>query len=237
RRQPLFQASPEQVRLSVFSGFLQFVAVACLMAALSMMSGPLVIITLFLFPLLLFFYLIAKGEARFSGAILALSLSALVGLGLVLNIFDPATQISFWGVGLSLVAAVASAMRMYFYERQIKKRGALLVGAENFVVASVCSLILLLWQAPHLPETLVGYGWMLGVTIGVVFGSAGMFFGLRFVDSFSWSLMAKMEPIFVAIYSAVLLKEILSVSQYLGIALVLVSLVAYQWFSSRKKLL
>jgi drug/metabolite transporter (DMT)-like permease len=59
-----------------------------------------------------------------------------------------------------------------------------------------------------------------------------MFYAIRLLGSFQYSLMVKAEPVFTALLSALLAGEILTVSQYLGMALVIVSLIGYQWMQT-----
>lgn len=214
-------------KLVVLGGLLQAVTGLSLYLALTSLPGPIVWIILYTFPLILLMFQVWRREMRFSTETLVLTLSALAGLSLVLDVWH-ATLTDWAAVGLSAVAAVATAARTYIYGHLVTTKSPALVGAENFIAAFVFALAFLVWQRPVLPQSLAGYGWISLVYLGSVLGSFGIFYGIRLVGTFSWGLLAKMEPVFVALFSALLLGEVLSFTQYLGIATVMASLVFYQ---------
>ena len=225
----------DDFKRTYLGGFLQAVSVCGVIGALVFLPGPLVLITLFTFPFLLLLYLIYRREMPLTAGLAGLTLLALLGLSFVLDVWSKEASLNFWGLGLALVAAVATACRMYVYGRQLEAKSPFVVGAENFIVAFLCTLPLLLWKGAELPNDLTGYLWTLLSIASLVLGSFGMFVGLALIGSFSWSLLSKLEPLFVAIYSAILLGEVLKPSQYVGMGVVLAALVAYQLTSKPKE--
>jgi len=212
----------------IWGGFFQAVTMAGLFIAMIHMQGALVIIIFYIFPLLFWLLLVCRGETRFSALTVLWIVIALGGLSLVVDVWNRQATIDWLGVGLSLLAAVATVCRTYIYGRQLETKSPFVVGAENFLVAAVVSLLVLLWKFPVLPTTVGGYAWAGLGFLGSIVGSFGMFYGMMIIGPFKWSLFGKMEPVFVALFSALFLGEYLTTSQYIGMALVLGSLVAYQ---------
>jgi drug/metabolite transporter (DMT)-like permease len=60
-----------------------------------------------------------------------------------------------------------------------------------------------------------------------------MFYGIALVGAFQFSLMVKLEPVFTALFSWVVLSEVLNFSQYFGMLLVVGSLIAYQYYEAK----
>ena len=61
-----------------------------------------------------------------------------------------------------------------------------------------------------------------------------MFYAISLLGSFDYSLLSKIEPVFTALFSFLLLGEILKPLQYLGMVIVLGSLAMYQIVSNVK---
>jgi drug/metabolite transporter (DMT)-like permease len=62
-----------------------------------------------------------------------------------------------------------------------------------------------------------------------------MFYGIAALGAFQYSLMAKLEPIFTALFSVIVLNQVLGFYQYLGIVLVVGSLSAYQLLQKKQQ--
>jgi drug/metabolite transporter (DMT)-like permease len=109
-----------------------------------------------------------------------------------------------------------------------------IVGAQVFAYASICSLAVMFWQWPVFPVSIVGFTYLALCVISLGLGSICMFYGISLIGSFKFSLFTKLEPVFTCLYSYMIISETLHPSQYLGIGLVLGSLIVYQLLEGRR---
>lgn len=65
--------------------------------------------------------------------------------------------------------------------------------------------------------------------------SLAMFYGIRALGAFKYSLFLKLEPVFNALFSVAFLHEILKGSQYAGMAVVIGTLALYQYMEHRRR--
>ena len=75
--------------------------------------------------------------------------------------------------------------------------------------------------------------YLLLASLSLAVANLAMFYGIALLGSFRWGLLLKLEPVFTALFSFLLLGEILKPLQYAGMAVVLGSLAAYQITSHR----
>ncbi|HAX91637.1 MAG TPA: hypothetical protein DCY07_05445, partial [Rhodospirillaceae bacterium] len=231
KRKPLFETK-EHRRTALIGGFWQSLSVIGIIGGLAYLSGPIVMIVVFTHTLMLLFFMAWKKEITLNSFTIITTVSALVGLSFVLDLWHAQPPSNWIGLGLAFMAAIATVIRLYIYGTQMKTRNPAVVGAETFIVTTGIIILLALYKTPVMPETLAGWGWSLTCALSLGTASFGMFYGIALLGSFRWSLFAKIEPIFTALFSVLLLGEVLKTHQYLGILLVLGSLIAYQIFSA-----
>lgn len=232
-RAPLFQTREDR-KQAVIGGVFQACSNFGIFLALLYIPGPLVIIIVFSHTLMLLFFMAWRGEVKLDFLNVATTILALLGLTLVLDLWHAQPKTNWIGIALAFVSALATVSRLYVYGHQTKSRHPIVVGAENFLIAAVLTLLALFFQTPHLPASLMGNVYVLASCLSLTLGSFFMFLGISLLGSFQYSLMCKIEPIFTSIFSVLLLKEILSLHQYFGIALVLGSLAVYQIINQRQ---
>lgn len=233
KRKPMFQTR-EDIKQGLIGGFFQAISSGCTMLALDYLQGSQVVMILFTSPLMLLFYSIWRGDFKFKFSTAVLTIAALAGLALVLDIAHAKPVDNILGMVLAFIAAIAMVPRLYVYGQQTRDRDPAIVGAENFLTAALLTLPLVFIQWPMPPHSLVGNGWLfLGCTT-LATGTFYTFYGISKLGSFSWSLMQKLQPVFTALISAILIHEILKPQQYLGMAVVLVSLAFYQMMQKKK---
>jgi drug/metabolite transporter (DMT)-like permease len=232
-RKKLFQTK-FNLKEGIVSGFFQFITIIGIYKALEFLPGPLVIIILFSHSLMLLFFMAWRKEIKLTIITVATTMVALGGLSVALDLWHPQDVKNIMGFIFSFVAAIAAMGRLYVWNHLTKVYHPIVIGAECFTFAALFSLLVLLFDAPHLPINILGweYVWLGGIAL--VIGSFGMFYGISLLGSFEWSLFSKLEPVFTSIFSALLLHEILKPSQYGGILIVAGSLITYQVFSKRK---
>jgi drug/metabolite transporter (DMT)-like permease len=191
--------------------------------------GPLAIIIVFTHTLMLLFFMAWRGEIKLDVLNIMTTISALFGLTLVLDIWHLQSKTHWIGMGLAFITALSAVSRFYVYGKQTRERHPIVVGAENFLVAAILTLLVLLFQTPKLPSSMSGYAFVIVSCASIAFANFCMFYAISILGSFQYSLMAKLEPIFTSLFSVLLLKEILGLHQYFGIGLVVGSLAGYQF--------
>lgn len=226
---------PSSRRDTLSGGFFQAISSACLFAAVMYVPGPIVIIILFTYTLMLLGYMIWQGEIKPDRLTIITTITALGGLCFALDLFHAPAHGSLIGYTLAFVAAVTVAMRFYVVGKQTKTKSPAHVGAENFSLATLFLLPLFLVQTPVPPATLGGAGWMaLGGTM-LALGTLGQFYGISLLGPFRFSLFLKMEPLFATAFGALLVGDVLKPLQYTGIAIVMGSLAFYQYKDHRRR--
>jgi drug/metabolite transporter (DMT)-like permease len=222
-------------RETLLAGFWQAISVACVLGGVAFIPGPVVMTILFSYTLMLLFFMAFRGEIKLDSVTLLTTLLALLGLTMVMDIWHVQSVNNLTGFALAFMAAIATVCRLYLFGKQTEKRNPAVVGAEVFIVAFLFLLLLGFWKLPIVPQTLAGWGWSSLAALSLGSGSFGMFYGVALLGSFKWSLFAKVEPIFTALFSIWFLGETLKTSQYVGMAVVIGSLIAYQLLTHRKK--
>lgn len=226
-KKPLFRTRAD-LKQAIIGGFYQAITVLCVVASLEYLPGPIVIIVIFSHSLMLLFFLAWRGEIKLDAITIASTIMALFGLSLAVDFWHQHLHSQWLGLGLAFIAALATVSRLYVYGHQMKLRNPAIVGAEAYVFAILFCLAALLFKFPVPPVSAAGWGWMgLSALTGGI-AAILMFYGIARLGAFKWSLFAKLEPIFTSLFSFLFLREILSVQEYLGIALVIGSLITYQ---------
>ena len=232
-RQKLFP-SYEDAKQAAIGGACQAITVLCIFTALVHLSAPVVIIIVFSHTLMLLFFMAWRKEIKLDALTLVTTSAALAGLSLVIDLWHQQTAASWYGIGLSFVAALATVSRLYVYGLQTKERNPAAVGAENFLFAAPLASLILLVSPAHFPALPVGYLWLGVASASLALGTFFLFYGISFLGSFRYSLFSKLEPIFTSLFSVLFLGEVLKFQQYMGIVVVVCSLALYQIFGQRR---
>jgi drug/metabolite transporter (DMT)-like permease len=233
-RKAIFVTSADR-RIALWGGALQILSVIGNFAAILYIPAPVAISIVYLHTLMQMLYMAWKKEIDLSFMIVTTTLAALLGVGLVLDVWHP-QNINWMGVSLALLSAVTAAARMYIYGRQTKGRNPAVVGVESFISASFLALLILLFKPIELPHSLPGYGWAAMSSLSIALGTLTMFYGIALLGAFSLSMIIKLEPIFTALFSIIVIGEILGWHQYLGILVVIGSLIAFQYYEHKNKM-
>jgi drug/metabolite transporter (DMT)-like permease len=215
------------------AGSLQALTIVAIMCSLRDLPGPVMCTILFTHTLMLLGILYLRREATPSWLAIGSSVVALIGIALVVDVVHNLAGSGGLGVLWAVVAAVCSANRLYMYGKQVERAVAEVVGARAFLVASACMPLVALWDTPKIPYNAMGCVGVALASFSLASGTVLFFIALKKIGSFRSSLMLKSEPIFNAATSWLILGERLSITQYLGIALVMGSLLAYQYVDAR----
>jgi len=221
-------ATASHTKGAITGGLLQAMGVTLTFSAFMYLPGPIVVVILFSHTLMLLFLMAWRGEIKITAAVLITTVIALAGLSLVVDLWHQQQVSSLLGYGLAFTSAVIAASRLYVYGSLMKERNPALVGAENFIFASLFLGIFMLFYPMQMPHSLTGFSWLGLTCLTQIIGTFGMFYGIAALGSFQYSLMAKLEPIFTALFSYLLVNEVLKAPQYVGILIVVGSLILYQ---------
>lgn len=214
-------------RWVITGGFFQALSVCGIVLSLLFIPGPVTITIIFLHTLMLLLFLAFKGERKLTFSALGSSVLALIGIGFVVNVWQGFGSVSLTGSALAFVAALATTSRLYVFGHQVIERSPAQVGGWVFAAATLFTIPIILWQQPLMPASYHGWSLLAGCCLSLIIGTFLMFYGIAALGSFEYSLLSKLEPIFAAVFSVVLLGEVLAPSQYLGMVIVLAAL---SWF-------
>lgn len=222
-------------RMAVTGGFYQALSSALLMAAAFYLPGPIVIIILFTHTLMLLLYMIARKEIQPDRLTIVTTLAALAGLSLVIDLMGQHSAGNLTGMACAFIAAIAVASRLYVIGHQTKTKNPAVVGAENFLIALLLIPLVALFQTPHAPEHAAGWGWLALGCGGLALATFGQFYAISILGPFRFSLFLKLEPLFATIFGALLVGDYLKPLQYMGIVIVIGSLMLYQLLDHRRR--
>ena len=226
----------DHLKAVLTGGLCQALSIFGIIASLAYLPAPVTIILMFTHTLMLMLFMGYRGELQLNRSVVFMTVIALLGVSFVVDVWEHTENLNILGISLALLAAVATASRLYVFGKEVLLQHPIVVGAQIFSVASATTLLLCFFSAPTLPQTTLGFWWIAACSASLVVGTFGMFYGIALLGTFQWSLMAKLEPVFTAIFALIIVQEVLSLQQYFGIALVLFSLIGYQLLTQRSKI-
>lgn len=219
----------------LMGGFLQAASIFGIIGSLVYIPGPVTITLVFTHTTMLLLFMAARGEVRLDRVVVRTTLVALFGVSLVVDVFGNLNNLKWVGIGLAVVAAVVTMGRLYVFGQELKSIDPAVVGARMFSIALLFLLALLLFDGPVPPHSGLGYLAVALSSLSLVLGTFGMFYGIALVGAFQFSLLLKLEPVFTALFSWFVLSEVLNLSQYLGMLLVVASLIVNSYHEAKKR--
>lgn len=217
----------------LMAGFFQSLSIFGILGSVVYLPGAVTIVITFTHTIMLLLFTSYKRGEKLSPLAIGVSLATLFGVGLVVDVWSFEGSMHPVGLSLAGLSAIATTARLYLFESQLKKTDASVVGAQIFFVTLIFTLMLWFFIPPHLPQSIAGHIWVMLASASLVLGTVGMFYGIKLIGGFEFSLYTNLEPIFTAFFSFLLLGEILSLHTYLGLLIVVASLVFYK-LTSRK---
>ena len=222
-------------KIAITNGFFQALSMITLAIAMVYLPGPVAITILFTFPLMLYALLVFKGEEQLNIITIISIITTILGVTLVIDLYSESQSIHLWGVCLAFIGALATTSRIYVLGNILQNRDAPTIGAEAYLFALIFSGLFLFYDVPIAPVSFDGWVSALISGIASTLGGFALFYSIQLIGAFRFSFISKLEPVFAAIFAAVLINEILSVEQYMGIAIVIVSLIFYQSQQAHKQ--
>jgi drug/metabolite transporter (DMT)-like permease len=195
--------------------------------AIEAVEVPVAVLTYFTYPLLTGLGAAATGVETLSWRGAAAALAAFVGLALVLGA-HPA-GIALAGTLYALAGASCRVATLLIMRATLGDADARLITWHSLLASTVLFALLSLgtwhWQPP-----LTNAGWLATVLLGVTTaaGILGVFVAAVRIGPFRSALVMNLEPLIVAVGSALLLGEVITPLQALGGAVMILALVAFQ---------
>jgi drug/metabolite transporter (DMT)-like permease len=183
----------------------------------------LAVVLLYSFPLMVWVMATVSGRERVA---LPKALALLVAFaGLVMAIGLETESVDWRGVALVMLGALGVAGNLTFSGPYLEGADSLAVNVwNNLWGALALGLYLLLSDGIALPTT--GQGWAaIGGVVGCyIFGLAGMFAALKYLPPSQAAVMLNLEPVISILVAGLLLDEVTTLLQWLGVSIMLAAL-------------
>lgn len=216
-------------RATVIASVMQVASIFGMLFSVKFISPAVMITLVFTHTSMILLYNTATGQISPSIMQLCTTLTALLGVSCIVNVFNGFEDVAIFGVLLALTAAIATAIRFLLFEKLAQEDVSLAIGFRVMLLASMLSLPLCLYE----PFTFDGFFLILLSGLALGLGTVLTFYALSLVSALKISLFLKVEPIFTAIYAFFILGNALHAVQYVGMLLVLGSLYANEYFERR----
>ncbi|KIL37137.1 hypothetical protein SD70_31045 [Gordoniibacillus kamchatkensis] len=210
-------------------GTLGYAVMASLMfTSFSLMSASLAEMLFYSYPTLVCLLMWAVDKEPLTGR----KAEALIGgfAGLLLVLQSPAGLVTASGIACALAAAAVYAVFITYSNRLVKHVSPLVSSAHISSSAAVALAVYAALQGDlHVVRGAPAWGAILGVAVLSTFVAILFFFeGVKRIGSTRASMLSTMEPVVTLACSAALFHERLRPLQWLGIAVVLLSLMAME---------
>lgn len=192
----------------------------CYLMSVQIISVSVAALIFYTYPLIVLGVTAALGHVRFSAALAALFVFAFVGLGLAL--LNEELELQLAGVLLALMAAVGATITFFV--------GAKVAGQTDpvtltFKVSVVGLVIIIPFLSGHLesPNTM---GWLAlgGATLCYIVGILSQFAALSRLHPATAAFVLNLEPVVSILLAAGVLGELLSIRQWIGVGIVMLTL-------------
>jgi len=220
-------------RFSSLTGVMQSLNSIGIMGSVAFIDVSLAVLVIFCFPFWVIIYNHFWGQVRMTPIVSLCFIVAIAGLGLALGV--KIDSIDGTGLWLAVMGMFSMAMMVITVSRASDKIGAI---PANFFMTGWTSVyfLLIVWLAPELgwidaasyPES--GKGWLAILATGISFtlGYVLFFLGAVIIGSTRASMLSISEPILIILVAIFLVDEWLSPVQWLGLMLVIASLVVIE---------
>jgi drug/metabolite transporter (DMT)-like permease len=227
-------------RFSSLTGVMQSLNSIGIMGSVAFIDVSLAVLVIFCFPFWVIIYNHFWGQVRMTPIVSLCFIVAIAGLGLALGV--KIDSIDGTGLWLAVMGMFSMAMMVITVSRASDKIGAI---PANFFMTGWTSVyfLLIVWLAPELgwidaasyPESTKGWWAILATGVSFTLGYVLFFLGAVIIGSNRASMLSISEPILIILVAIFLVDEWLSPVQWLGLMLVIASLVVIELPGIRAK--
>ena len=190
------------------------------MGAIIYIPISLATLIFYMFPMAVLI-VVSLSARRIPGLLSCLAfLTAFAGLALALG--SSSADLDWRGIGLALIATAGGTL-MFFYGSKVAARAgiALFTFYSQAAIAGLGIVVMLALDGPNLPSGTTGSYALIGVCAGYMAGVTLQFYAVRLINPALAALVFNVEPVITISLSALLLGDLLSISQYIGGAFVI----------------
>jgi drug/metabolite transporter (DMT)-like permease len=220
-------------RFSSFTGVLQSLNSIGIMGSVAYIDVSLAVLVIFCFPFWVIIYNHFWGQSRMTPLITLCFIVAIAGLGLALGV--KMDSIDSIGLSLAVLGMFSMAAMVITVSRASGNIGPI---TANFFMTGWTTFyfLLIVWLAPEFggieaasyPESTKGWLAILATGISFTLGYVLFFLGAVIIGSTRASMLSIAEPILIILVAILLIDEWLSPIQWLGLMLVVASLVVIE---------
>jgi drug/metabolite transporter (DMT)-like permease len=233
-----FRINKSALRNTSYSGVAQALTSLGIMGALAYIDISVTVIIFSCFPFLIAIIEHYRGESRLTPFIFGCIVLALIGLSMALSL--SLENLNSTGLILAVTGLVAVTIMILLMTRSSKQIGAI---PANFFMTAWASVYFVLFA---LIVPLTGFvdvaifpvstkGWVAILITGITFSTSYVMFfvGASIIGTTRASILSISEPVMFILFAIMIVGEWLSVIQWLGVALVVSSLLMMEIRQSR----
>jgi drug/metabolite transporter (DMT)-like permease len=232
RRYP-FRIDSKSLRFSAITGVTQSFNSVGIMASVAYIDVSLAILIIFCFPFWVSIYNHYSGVSRLTPMVSICFIAALIGLGLALGV--KLGGLELMGILLAIMGMFSMAVMVLTVSHASAKVGPI---TANFFMTSwtLFYFLLVALIAPELglldpislPESSRGWIAILGTGISFTLGYVLFFVGAASIGTTRASILSISEPVMIILMAILLVDEWLSPIQWLGMCLIIGSLLVVE---------
>jgi len=216
-------------------GVIYAIANFCAVFALSRLDSSLYVIIVYIYPSLVVLFSLGAGKPVPRLYWLGLPLTFL-GLALTAYDFGQAWSVDLIGLLITLLNAFAMAAYLILSESVFRKNQGRLAGTRWVLTgAMVAGLVMIPFLGCRVPDS--WRGWLLLLSFGILgtlIPILLMNLGLQYIGAARASVIVTLQPVMTVIFATLFLGDTLKPQQWIGGALVILSVVILHQSSDRK---
>lgn len=219
---------PNRARVvSVLLGVLLGIEMYVMLGAILFIPVALAVVIMYTYPLMIAIYDWLSGRGKFSYLQLVVMVFVFIGLSLALSV--PTGVVNINGVLLALAAAVVLATLLVLSERALTHH-------ENnvimlYMLTGTCASIILFLTLVDLrwPVTTIGWLAFSGSSGCYVVATFLLFTAVNMVGPLRTAIIDNTSPVWAILFGFLLLGQILSPAQIVGVVMVVAGVLCTQW--------
>ena len=208
-------------------GLIFFLEHVCLLFALNYLAVPVAMSLIYTYPFMVGVVTVLAGKHREAGALFGTLLLCLIGVTMVLGF--SASQFSLLGVSFALTQAMLATWRILLTAKLVVGVPGIVLTAQMLAVGTVIGVMTALLVHPDFPNSGIGWAVVLVAGFSGMVGHGCLAMALQNIRPTPFAVIMNLEPVIAAILAALLVGQVLTPVQYLGSALVVISVIWYAY--------